>query len=103
MMKSMVMKKAMMLGLAVVFLSMTTLAFAEEVFVTKQGKKYHKEVCRLTKNRDVSALDKETAETKGYTPCSRCFSDASQGESSLKNSSVAKISKAKKSTKKKEE
>jgi hypothetical protein len=41
------------------------------VYVTKTGKKYHKEGCQhLRRGRIPSKLN--TAKTSGYTPCSRC-------------------------------
>ena len=28
-------------------------AFAEDVFVTKRGTRFHKEICRVTRNKEV--------------------------------------------------
>jgi hypothetical protein len=51
----------------------TTMAFAEDVYVTKRGKKYHKELCRVIQDRDVQKIDDEDAAEKGLTACRRCF------------------------------
>lgn len=43
------------------------------VIVTKSGKRYHLPNCSNVKNRtNTSALDKQTAESLGYTPCKQC-------------------------------
>ncbi len=69
-------RKVMMWGVLVVFVSVATSAFAGEVFVTQKGSKYHKEICRLIKGKkDVSKVDKEGALKGGYTPCKKCFSE----------------------------
>ena len=46
------------------------LAFAEDVFVTKYGKKYHKEGSRFIKDKDVEKMTREEAEERGYKPSS---------------------------------
>lgn len=68
-------KRMMLVGLCLTFLTMSSLAFAEDVYVTKKGKKYHQKTCGLIQKRDVVAIDKEEAIEKGYTPCSKCFKD----------------------------
>jgi len=67
-------RKLVVLILCLSFLASTSLVFAEEVFATKQGKKYHKENCRFIKNRDTQKIDIEEAKEKGLEPCSKCFS-----------------------------
>ena len=68
------MRKLMVVGMLVMFLSATTYALAEDVFITQKGAKYHKEECRLIKNRDgVTKLEKNEAAEQGYGPCGRCF------------------------------
>ena len=69
------MKKLLMLGLCMTFLAMSSLAFAEDVFVTKRGKKYHQETCRVIQKSKVTAIDELEAEEKGYGPCKRCFKE----------------------------
>lgn len=69
-------RKIVMVGMLVVFVSVTTSVFADEVFVTQKGSKYHKEICRLIKGKkDLSKVDKEGALKGGYTPCKKCFSE----------------------------
>ena len=62
---------ALVMGLAVLFAS--TFVFAEDVYVTKRGKKYHKQDCRLISKSDVQKISVEEAEAKGLKPCKRCF------------------------------
>ena len=69
-------RKLMMIGMLMMFLSATTFAFAEDVFVTQKGSKYHKKECRLIKNREnVIKMEKSEAIEKGYNPCKRCFKE----------------------------
>lgn len=70
------MRKSMILGVLIVFLAAATGAFAEEVFVTAKGKKYHKAICRVVKNKEgITKLEKEAALEEGYDPCGRCFKE----------------------------
>ncbi|HOX54039.1 MAG: hypothetical protein PHI86_05210 [Candidatus Omnitrophica bacterium] len=68
-------KKLASLILCLVFLTTASAAFAEDVYVTKQGTKYHKQDCRFIKNRDTQAIDIENAKAKGLEPCGRCFGE----------------------------
>ena len=68
-------RKMFVLGLCVLFLSASTLAFAADVYVTPNGKKYHKADCRFVKNREVQKLDKDEAIAQGHKPCGRCFKE----------------------------
>lgn len=67
------MKKLVLVGLCVTFLSMATFAFAEDVYVTKHGKKYHKAACQLIKNKETTTMDLAQAEQKSLEPCLKCF------------------------------
>jgi hypothetical protein len=69
------MKKVMVIGLCAMFLAITTLSFADEVHVTKNGKKYHKADCQLIKNKETATMSMEDAGQKGLEPCQRCFKD----------------------------
>ena len=51
-------------------LTMATASLAEDVYVTKYGKKYHKEGSRFIKDKDVQKLTREEAEAQGYKPSS---------------------------------
>ena len=69
-------RKIVMFGMLITFLSTATFAMADEVFVTKNGSKYHKASCRLLKKKEsAKKLDKDDAIEKGYTPCKRCFKE----------------------------
>ncbi len=69
-------KKFVILTVLGALLTITTGAFAEKVFMTQRGKKYHKAICRLIKNKEnTHFLEKEEAIEKGYTPCKRCFKE----------------------------
>lgn len=49
------------------------------VYVTPSGEKYHRKECTYTGSTAVS-MTIETAELRGYTPCSRCDPDERTGE-----------------------
>ena len=68
-------RKVMLMGLLAVFLCATSNAFAGDVYVTKNGKKYHKQDCRLIKGKNAVKISKEEAIKKGYTPCKRCYKE----------------------------
>ncbi len=69
-------RKLMMIGMLITFLSATTYVFAEDVFITQRGSKYHKEICRLIKEKDnLTKLDKKLAVGEDYGPCKRCFKE----------------------------
>lgn len=43
---------------------------SQTVFITKTGKKYHRDGCSYLKSRIPISL--KDAKARGYTPCSRC-------------------------------
>lgn len=57
-------------------LLLTLIAFsvyaAEIVYVTKTGKKYHKEYCKSLKKSKIP-IELNQAKQKGYTPCKLCW------------------------------
>jgi hypothetical protein len=57
---------------------MGTMALAEDVYVTKKGKYYHKEGSRFIKNRDTEKLTREEAEERGYKPSREYFEDEAE-------------------------
>ena len=65
------MKKLLMTMLALLILS--NAAFAEQVFATKNGKKYHKQDCVFIKDRNASEVDDKDAVAKGLKPCGKCY------------------------------
>ncbi|MCA9400139.1 MAG: hypothetical protein KC713_00830 [Candidatus Omnitrophica bacterium] len=58
---------SMFLGLVLVF-CMTAAGFAEDVFVTKFGKKYHHVDSGIAKNRDGETITLEEAQKRGLKP-----------------------------------
>ena len=68
----------LVLGVVLSFL-MTTAVFAEDVYVTKNGKKYHKADSRFVKGKEVEKLSREEAEARGYEP-SKDFLKADSSE-----------------------
>jgi len=64
----------LVMGLTVLFA--TTLSFAEDVYITKYGKKYHKQGCSLIAKKNPQAITLKEAKAKGLEPCKRCFSSA---------------------------
>ncbi len=66
------MKKLIVVMTFGMILTMATQVFAEEVYMTKHGKKYHKATCRLVKGKkNIRVLEKKESIEKGYTPCRR--------------------------------
>lgn len=47
--------------------------FAEDVYVTKQGARYHSLDCSLIANKDKEKITQEDAKAKGLEPCARCI------------------------------
>lgn len=86
-------RKMLVLTILTAFLAITTAAIAEDVFTTPNGTKYHKETCRLVKNKEnIQTLDKDDALEEGYEPCKRCFkADLSEAESEIPNETSSKI------------
>ena len=68
-------KKMILTGLMIGMLTTATAALAADVFTTANGKKYHKDVCRFTKNKEVTRVDEKDAIAKGLEKCSKCFPD----------------------------
>lgn len=67
------MRKLMVFILSAALLANAAVVFAQDVFVTKNGKKYHSEqTCRWVKGRESTTLDEKAAVEKGYKPCGRC-------------------------------
>ena len=62
-------KRLMVLMMAVAMaVGAVGLTFAEDVFVTKNGKVYHHAGSPFIKNRETVKMTKEEAEAKGYKP-----------------------------------
>ena len=74
-----------LLVLTVMCMALAGSAFAEDVYVTKSGKKYHKKDSRFIKGKETIKLDREEAEAQGYEPSSDFLkTDESAGSSNEK-------------------
>ena len=67
------MRQLMLLGTLLSFFAMTSVSFAADVYATKNGKKFHKEDCRLIKNKGAVKIDEAQAKAKGLEACKVCF------------------------------
>ena len=77
-------KKLAMMVVLTMCMATVSLAFAEDVYVTKNGKKYHTEICRLIQNKSPHKISMDEALKKGLTPCKLCAKDAAVGNQALK-------------------
>ncbi len=71
------MRKALtagVMGLALAML-MTTVSMAQDVYVTKKGKRYHKADSRFIKGKEVEKMTREEAEKRGLKPSSEILQD----------------------------
>jgi uncharacterized protein YcbX len=59
--------------LCLTVLSAAAFAFAEDVYVTRFGTKFHKQGCSLIANRDSRRIGLKEVRAKGLEPCKRCF------------------------------
>lgn len=59
----------------IVFAMMSHLASAQTVYVTENGKKYHKKNCTLV-NEGKKGIELAEAKKKGLEPCGVCKPDA---------------------------
>ncbi|HPN89002.1 MAG TPA: hypothetical protein PLH56_06670 [Candidatus Omnitrophota bacterium] len=77
-------KRMTVLSLLIAFLMMSTAAFAENVYVTGKGKKYHKAECRLIQNKEKKEMDLQKAIQAGYEACKKCFKEEKKEEKNKK-------------------
>ena len=69
-------KKMLLMGTLLTMLTANSFAFAEDVWTSPNGKKYHKEICRLLKNKDAAIKhEKADAVNEGFTPCKKCYKE----------------------------
>ena len=67
------MNKVLSIILGLMMITSTTFAFAEDVYVAKKAKRYHKQDCTLIKGKTTQVISKEEADQKGLKPCNKCF------------------------------
>ena len=70
------MKKLLSVLLVGVMMMATTTAFAETVYATKNGKKYHHADCPLIQKKSAAAVSMEEAQQRGLKPCGKCFKES---------------------------
>ena len=66
--------------LMVMMVLSSTLVFAETVYATKNGKKYHHAECSLITKKSPVAISIEEARNRGLTPCGKCFKKNGQAQ-----------------------
>lgn len=59
--------------LAVMIMLSSAAVFAETVYATKNGKKYHHAECPLVNKKSPVAITMEEVQSRGLTPCGKCF------------------------------
>ena len=69
------MKRALTVVMLLAAVSFASVAHAEDVYVSKNGKRFHREACKLIQNKETAKLSLEEAGAKGLKPCQRCFKD----------------------------
>ena len=90
-------KKLIALALCAIFLSVSANAFADMVYKTKNGKKYHTESCPLVQNKNPQEISLKEAVEKGLKPCSKCFKDGAALKKDGSSKQIASGKKEKKS------
>ncbi len=63
--------KKQLLFLSVIFLFLVSSVYAQTVYVTNTGEKYHREDCRYLRKSSI-AISLSDAITQGYTACKVC-------------------------------
>ena len=66
-------QKMIICGLVLLGQVMAQSLYAADVYVTKNGKKYHKADCEFIKDRATVKIDDKEAIKKGLKPCGACF------------------------------
>ena len=77
----------------VIVLTAANVCFAEDVYMTKHGKRFHKELCKLIRNKEVQKLERETVEAKGIKPCQSCFKEKTDDNQVMNQNENPKIQK----------
>ncbi len=73
-------QKSLITAAVAVGLCLSSLAWAENVYVTAKGKKYHQAACELIKKSQLTELDDAKAKEQGYEPCKKCFKEEKHTE-----------------------
>ena len=86
-------RKLLTLVVFTAFLSTAAVVYADDVYVTKNGKKYHQEQCLLIKNKGAHKIALDEAQAKKLEPCQRCFKKDSDKQAKLNQKEKAKLEK----------
>jgi hypothetical protein len=84
------MKKLLFVACAIILFS--SLILAQTVYITKTGKKYHRETCGYL-SQSCIAISLKDAVARGYTPCSRCKPPILNESTTKDENSVSKYKK----------
>ena len=84
------MKKIVTMMLAGLLIAGSTFASAEDVYVTKNGKKYHKADCLLIQKKGAQPINMEEALKKGLKPCKKCFGSSVDAATAAANPAISK-------------
>ncbi len=74
------MKKIIAGLLTAVMVLSSSVVFAETVYATKNGKKYHHAECTLIQKRSPAAVSMEDAQKRGLKPCGKCFKESAMAD-----------------------
>ena len=66
------MKRFVGIVVFVFVVALSSQAFAADVYVTKNGKKFHAEGCSLIKSKQTVKIDEAQAVKEGLLPCGKC-------------------------------
>lgn len=80
--------------IALLFSFTLSRAFAQTVYVTESGKKYHAKNCNIVKT-GKTGMELSEAKKKGYTPCANCKADASTAPDKKKDAKAVSNKKTK--------
>jgi hypothetical protein len=79
----------LILVIALFFLIGSAKSFAQTVYVTESGKKYHAKNCSIVKT-GKKGMELSDAKKKGFEPCKSCKADAIKPEEKKSSSSKSK-------------
>ena len=65
------------LSILLVLFVFSTQVFAEDVYVTKRGTRYHLSACQVVHDEETSVISLEEAQEKGMRPCEICITNGS--------------------------
>ncbi len=76
------MKKMIASVLTAAMVLSSSAAFAQNVYVTKNGKKYHQADCKFIQKSSPMTIALADAQKKGIKPCGACFKESAKAKPS---------------------